>query len=64
MSAQIVGIFVSGEDADELILIEEWDTPQSHQRFFEELASSGLIDGAVQMLAAQPGALYYEQIAD
>ena len=51
-------MFVSTEQTDELLLLEEWESAEEHQKYVAEMRASGIMDNLAEFMAGAPETTY------
>lgn len=51
-------MFVSAEQTDELLLLEEWESAEDHQNYVAEMRASGSMGALMELMAGAPETTY------
>ena len=51
-----------GDDADNLVLIEQWDSREHHQKYLAWRTETGVMEKLASMLTAPPSIRYFERL--
>ncbi len=55
-------MFVSSERTDELLLLEEWESAEDHQKYVAEMRASGTMDAIMKFMAGAPETTYFVSV--
>ena len=52
-------MFVNSERTDELLLLEEWESAEDHQKYVAEMRASGTMGAIMEFMAGAPETTYF-----
>ena len=52
-------MYVSSERPDELLLLEEWESAEDHQKYVAEMRASGIMGAIMEFMAGAPETTYF-----
>ena len=55
-------MFVSADNPDELLLLEEWEFVESHQEYVAEMRAGGVMDAIMEFMSGAPETTYFQGI--
>ncbi len=55
-------MFVSSERTDELLLLEEWESAEDHQKYVAEMRASGTMGAIMKFMAGAPETTYFVSV--
>jgi quinol monooxygenase YgiN len=57
---QEVKVYRGQEDADRVVLVEQWDSPANHQAYMAWRTETGALAALADVLAAEPTFTYFD----